>query len=233
MAQVSKILGSNREKLGRRSPPETSVLGEDSTVHFCWSSTVSCFWWSSANVATVCVVVPRNQKHSTHALRNGENRVNQLSLCCLVRGKHLFGGSALGTNVKMPFSFQVMASIVWKSAGGTQFIFFFYLKRYLFIKPWSTQLRSRSILPSPCHLTDLWGIPAQMMSHLPGDTKELVWVHHPVSTQCTDCVQPWLNRRATTQCPELGIQQVADTLVGKLTYWAFGVVTHTHTHSHR
>lgn len=60
----------------------------------------------------VCVVVPWNQKHSTHALRNGENRVDQLSLCCLVRGKHLSGGSALGTNVKMPFSFRVMANIV-------------------------------------------------------------------------------------------------------------------------
>lgn len=184
-----KYLGQTDRSWEEQAHPETSVLGEDSSVWFCWSSTVGCFWWSSANVAMVCVVVPWNQKHNTHALKDGENRMDQLSLCCLVRGKHLSGGSALGTNVKMPFSLRVMANIVWKSVGGTQSTFFW--KSVCLLKPWSMQLHSRSILSSPCHLTDLWGIQTQMMSHLPGDTKELVWVHHPVSTQCTDCVQPW------------------------------------------
>lgn len=60
----------------------------------------------------VCVVVPWSQKHSTHALRDGENRMDQLSLCYLVRGKHLPGGNSLGTNVKMPFSLRVVVNIV-------------------------------------------------------------------------------------------------------------------------
>lgn len=113
-----KYLGQTDRSWEEQAHPETSVLGEDSTVRFCWSSTVRCFWWPSANVPMVCVVVPRTQKHSTHALRDGENRMDQLSLCCLVRGKHLPGGSALGTNVKMPFSLRVMANIVWKSVEG-------------------------------------------------------------------------------------------------------------------
>lgn len=59
----------------------------------------------------------------------------------------------------------------------------------------------------------------------------LAWRHKGISLSSSSSVYSvhWLctalNRRVTAQCPELGIWQVADTWVGKLTYWAFRAVT--------